>query len=1056
MEYKYRYIFSFLIVFFICAGIEGVNAQDDTTVSGVVTDAETDVTIPGVNILVQGTNTGAATNENGQYSLTVPSLQDSLVFSFVGYQTKIVPINGRTEINVELVSETVAGQEVVVVGYGTRTKETLTGSVSAVSGEKLEKVPVTNMSNTLSGRIPGIITITGSGEPGYDNTTIRIRGNQTLNNNDPLIVIDGVPSRAGGLDRLNPEDIENVSVLKDASAAIYGARAANGVILITTKRGSGGPGGPEFELKVNQGFNQPTRVPEMADAEQYMRMINEIDFYRGRELTHDEETIQFHAKPESEKTEAERWLYPDTDWFSEVMKPMSYQTKADMSLSGGNQDVTYFLSLGGLTEDGFYENSATRYNQISFRSNIDGHINDWMDIRFDVTGRFEDRNFPNRSAGQIFRMTMRGKPHLPAKWPNGLPGPDIENGTNPVTTATPETGYTDDEEYYFQSNIGITIDVPGVEGLGIRGNVTYDKWFESFKSWRKPWTLYQWERDAFEAELNAGNNPNPADFLTGAPRGFPEPQLFQRSAENYNILANLIAEYQRDIGDHTVGALVGTERMSGLTSSFNAFRRFYISDQIDELFAGGEEEKDNFGTSQYYDGPGGFPDAQVRFNFFSRLNYDYQDKYLIELVGRYDGSYIFPEGNRFGFFPGVSVGWRISQEDFFADNIGFFNDLKLRASYGQTGNDSIEPFQFVAPYGFGSGRVFGDGSIQPTISQTRTPNPDITWENANQFDVGITGSILDDHLSFEVDYYDYLRTEILWFRNASIPQTSGLSLPRENIGEVRAWGADGTVTYRNQAGNDFFYDITANFSYALNEIKYFDEPPGAEEWQQATGKRMNTGLFYIADGIYQTQEEIDNSAHWNGARPGDVIFRDVNGDGEITSDDRVRINENGTPKFTGGLEFTASYQQFDFTMLLQGAAGAVVYTQTESGEIGNFRKDFADNRWIGDLDGDGSPDRPSETDPRTWNRGDEYWASNGNTYFLQPRDYLRLKTLEIGYSMPASFLSQTGLRDMRIYANGFNLLTFSELDYLDPEAQSGGGQYYPQKRVFNVGLSVSF
>ncbi len=1029
--------------------------QNLEMVTGQVTDDE-GTALPGVNIVVKGTTTGTTSEADGSWELNVPSLQDTLVFSFVGFQRQEVPIDGRTEINVSLVPQTVSGEELVVVGYGTQEKQTLTGSVSSVGGEKLEKVPVSNMSNTLSGRIPGIITVTGSGEPGYDGTTIRIRGNQTLNNNEPLVVIDGVPSRAGGLDRLNPENIESVSVLKDASAAIYGARAANGVILITTKRGTESAGGPQFKLKLNQGFNQPTRVPEMASAEQYLRMINEIDFYRGNSLTYDEETIQNYAKPESQKTEAEKWLYPDTDWFDEVLKPMSYQTKADISVSGGNSDVSYYLSLGGLTEDGFYENSATRYNQYNFRSNIDGNISDFMDISFDVSGRLEDRNFPNRSAGSIFRFTMRGKPHLPATWPNGQPGPDIENGTNPVVAATPETGYADDERYYFQSNLGINIDIPGVEGLAVRSNLSYDKMFQSNKSWQTPWTLYQWDRSGFENALDAGNNPDPTQFLSGAPRGYPEPRLFEESAENYNILINLITEYKRDFGDHTFGALVGTERMNGETSFFNAFRRFYISNQIDQLFAGGEEEKDNNGSAFFYDGSGGFPDAQVRFNFFTRLNYDYQDKYLFEFVGRYDGSYIFPEDNRWGFFPGVSVGWRLTEEEFFSDNIGFFDDLKLRASMGQTGNDAIEPFQFMAPYGFGSGRVFGGGSIQPTVFQTRTPNPSITWEKANQFDVGLTGEVLDSRLSFEVDYFDYMRTDILWFRNASVPQTSGLSLPRENIGEVRSWGVDGTMTYRHQVGNDFFFDITANGSYALNEIEYFDEPPGAPEWQQATGNRMETGLFYIADGIYQTQEQVDNSAHWNNARPGDVIFKDINGDGEITGDDRRRINKNDTPKLTGGLEFSASYKQFDFIVFFQGAAGGVIYTQTESGEIGNFRKDFADNRWIGDLDGDGSPDRASTTDPRVWNRGEEYWAGNANTYFLEDTDYIRLKTLEVAYNLPTEFLDRVGLRDMRVYANGFNLLTFSKLDYIDPEANSGSGQYYPQKKVVNVGFSVSF
>lgn len=1022
-------------------------------VSGTITDNEGD-TLPGVNIIVQGTTTGTTSGADGSWSLNVPSLQDTLVFSFVGFQRQIVPINGRTTIDVTMQPQTVSGEELVVVGYGERTKETLTGSVSAVGGEELEKVPTSNVSNTLGGRIPGLVTVNSSGEPGYDGSTIRIRGNSTLDDdrgdgldtNAPLVVIDGVPNRSGGLERLNPENIESISVLKDATAAIYGSQAANGVILVTTKRGSELSGGPQFNLKFNQGFNQPTRIPEMADAEQYLSMLNEIDYYRGRPLSYSQEEIQKYAKPKSEKTEAERWLYPDTDWFSEVLKPMSYQTKADMSVSGGSESVQYFLSLGGLTEDGFYENSATRYNQYNFRSNVDGQINENLSLRFDISGRLEDRNFPNRSAGSIFRMTMRGKPHLPATWPNGLPGPDIENGTNPVTAATPETGYSDDERYFFQSNLGINYDIPWVEGLGVRANVSYDKNFRSQKQWRTPWTLYQWDRSAYLNELNAGNNPDPAEFQTGAPRGYAEPRLFQQSNEGHNILLNLVAEYQFDLEDHSFGFMLGTEQTRFQDNWFNAYRRYYISDQIDQLFAGGEEERDNDGSAS----------QGARLNYFTRVNYDYQDKYLFEFVGRYDGSYIFPQEGRFGFFPAFSAGWRISEESFFSDNVDFMNNLKLRASWGQTGNDRIEPFQYLAPYGFGAGRVMGGGSIQPSIYQTRVPNPEVTWEVANQLDAGIDAAFFDDKVSLTFDYYDYLREDILWWRNASVPQTSGLTLPRENIGEVRSWGYDGSITYRNNVGNEFFYDVTLNGTYALNEIKFWDEAPGAPEWQKSTGHPMFTDLYYIADGIYQNQEQIDNSPHWNGARPGDVIFKDINGDGEITADDRKRIDKTDVPKFTGGFELAGSYKAFDFTVFFQGATGAVVYTQTESGEIGNFRADFADNRWIGDLDGDGEPDRPSTTDPRVWNRGDEYWASNANTYFLEETDYVRLKTVELGYNLPDDILEKVGMRDMRIYTNAFNLLTLSKIKFMDPEAGSGSGQYYPQKRVVNVGLSVSF
>ncbi|MFH5886158.1 SusC/RagA family TonB-linked outer membrane protein [Halalkalibaculum sp. DA3122] len=1022
--------------------------QNMETVSGQVTDNEGE-TIPGVNIIVKGTTTGTTSGVDGNWELNVPSLQDTLIFSFVGFQRQEVPINGRTSIDVTLMPQTVSGEELVVVGYGEREKETLTGSVSAVGGEDLEKVPTSNVSNTLGGRIPGLVTVNSSGEPGYDGSTIRIRGNSTLDDdrgdgldtNAPLVVIDGVPNRSGGLDRLNPENIESISVLKDATAAIYGSQAANGVILVTTKRGTSLAGGPQFNLKFNQGFNQPTRIPEMADAQQYLSMLNEIDHYRGRPLSYTEDEIQRYGNPDH--PEYDPWLYPDTDWFAEVLKPMSYQTKADMSVSGGSENVSYFLSFGGLTEDGFYENSATRYNQYNFRSNIDGQINDNISLRFDVSGRLEDRNFPNRSAGSIFRFTMRGKPHLPARWPNGLPGPDIENGTNPVVAATPETGYSDDERYYFQSNLGLDVDIPGVEGLGVRANVSYDKNFQSVKNWQTPWTLYQFDSGAYQ---NAGDNADPEQFLTGAPRGFPEPRLFQESSEGYNVLLNLVAEYQRDFGDHSTSFLLGTEQTRFKSNWFNAFRRYYISDQVDQMFAGGDSEKDNDGSAS----------SGARLNYFTRVNYDYQDKYLFEFVGRYDGSYIFPEEGRFGFFPAFSAGWRISEEDFFSDNVGFINELKLRASWGQTGNDRIEPFQYLAPYGFGDGRVMGGGSIQPSVYQTRVPNPEVTWEVANQLDVGIDATMLNDNISLTFDYYDYLREDILWWRNASVPQTSGLTLPRENIGEVRSWGYDGSITYRNQVGNDFFYDVTLNGTYALNEIKFWDEAPGAPEWQQSTGHPMFTSLYYVADGIYQTQDEIDNSAHWDGARPGDVIFKDLNGDGEITADDRKRIDKTDVPKFTGGLEFSASYKNFDFIVFFQGATGGVVYTQTESGEIGNFRADFADNRWIGDLDGDGSPDRPSTTDPRTWNRGDEYWASNANTYFLEETDYIRLKTVEIGYNLPTDLLDRLGMRSMRVYTNGFNLATLSKIKFMDPEAGAGNGQYYPQKRIINVGLSVSF
>ena len=991
-------------------------------VEGTVSDQSDGQPLTGATVLVKGTAVGTATGIDGAYSLSAPSAQDTLVFSFVGYQTQEIPIDGRNEVNVALEMELLEGEEVIVVGYGTRRKETLTGSVSAVTGEALEKMPVTNTSNTLSGKLPGVVAVTSSGEPGYDGSDIRIRGNHTLNNNSPLIVIDGVPNREGGIDRLNPQDIESVSVLKDASAAIYGAQAANGVILVTTKRGN--TGAPQLSINVNQGFNQPTRIPEMADAATYLTMLNEIEMYGGRDPSFSEEVIQNY------RTGADPWLYPNTDWFAEALKPVSLQSRANLSLQGGSESIRYYLSLGGLTEDGYYRNSATRYNQYDFRSNIDGQVTENISLRFDVNGRLEDRNFPTQSADATFRMLMRGKPHLPAYWPNGLPGPDIEYGQNPVVTGTDVTGYNNDERYYLQSNLALDVTIPWVEGLSIRGSASYDKDFRSQKRWETPWTLYTWDYETYDE--------NGEPVLQAGQRGYSEPQLYQYHGEGHNILLNLITEYQADFGPHSYGVMLGAERQTFQSSFFDAFRRYYISDQIDQLFAGGEEERDNNGSA----GQG------ARQNYFTRINYDYQDKYLFEFVGRYDGSYIFPENRRYGFFPAVSAGWRISEEPFFRNNVGLFQNLKIRASWGQTGNDRINEWQYLATYGFGGGYVADVGREVKSIYQTRTPNPEVTWEVANQFDVGLEGDLLDGQLSFEVDYFDYLRTDILHYRNASVPQSTGLSLPRENIGEVASWGVDGSLTWRQQVREDFFYDVMFTGGYATNEIQFWDEPPGAPEWQRSTGAPMNTGLYYRSLGVFESWEDVEAYPHWEGARPGDIIFEDFDGDGEITADDRVRIDESGTPTFTGGLTFSTQFKQFDATIFFQGAAGAVQYVRTQSGDLGNYFAEYAENRW--------TPENPNAEHPRTFNGGEEYWMGNNNTYFLRDTDYVRLKTLQFGYTLPAALLGRFGMQNLRLYVSGFNLLTWDKLGLMDPEAREQDGTYYLQKRVYNAGVSLAF
>lgn len=1009
------------------------------TITGTVTDATTGEALPGVNITIQGTDQGTATDINGEYELTVPSLDETLVFSYIGYTRLEVSMDGRSTINASMEMETFEGEGIVVVGYGTQRKETLSGSISSVSGRELERTPVTNISNALAGQLPGIVSINTSGEPGYDDADINIRGVHTLGNNDPLVVIDGVPGRAGGLARLSSRDIQSVTILKDASAAIYGSRAANGVILITTKRGQVGQ--PQFNLDINQGFNQPTRIPEMASAGQYVEMLNELDIYRDRPLSYTQEEVQAHYNC------ADPWLNPCTDWFDEALKSTSYQREANLSVSGGSETIRYFLSFGGLSEDGYYENSATKYNQYDFRTNLDGKLSDNITLSLDITGRLEDRNFPTVGAGPTFRMLMRGKPHLPAYWPNGLPGPDIENGQNPVVTGTEETGYQNDERYFFQSNLRMQVEVPGVDGLSFTGNFAFDKMFRNDKFWSTPWTLYTWDYSSYDDQ----GNP----ILTGAQRGPTEPQLNQYDETSQDIMVNLTGNYQQDLENHSYSVLLGVEQQRFQGSNFSGFRRNFISNQVDQLFAGGEALREVSGSA--YEG--------ARMNFFSRLNYAYQDKYLLEFIGRYDGSYIFPEGERFGFFPAVSAAWRITQEPWFRDVTTFFDELKFRVSWGQTGNDRFDPdnprndeWFFMDTFGFGGGVVFDHENVS-SIYQQRVPNPNITWEVANQFDVGVEATFFNDHISTELDYFNYQRTDILHYRNASVPQSAGFSLPRENIGEVSSYGFDGSITWRDQFSQNFLIDVTMNIGYADNEIVFWDETPGVDSWQQSTGAPIGAGLFYDAIGVFETQEDVDNYPHWDGARSGDIIFRDVNEDGIISADDRIRMDKTGTPKWNGGVSISMGYKSFDFIALLQGAAGAVQYIQTESGDFGNYFKEFADERWQPDPNDPSGmaphPDYPNEG-PRAFQRTEEYWIANANTYFLRKTDYIRLKQLEVGYTLPASLTSRLGIENLRLYANGFNLLTWDNFGLMDPEARNQAGHYYPQKRVVNVGLSLSF
>lgn len=1009
-------------LFLACAMSTAIMAQS-RNVQGRIVDAKSNEPLIGVTVKEAGTSHGVVTDLDGCFTISV-SPDAKLLVSYVGYKNLQVPVKGKNKLMVHLEENSEILNDVVVVGYGVQKKATLSGAVTSVKGEDLVKAPVTNVSNGLAGRLPGVFAISNTAEPGYDGSTIRIRGVNTFGNAEPLVVVDGVPGRS--LERIDPSTIESLSVMKDASAAIYGAQAANGVIIITTKRGKQGK--PTVDFSYNYGLSRPTTVPEMCNAAEYATLLNEIDSYAGNTPRYTSDEIKKFADG------SDPWSYPNTDWFAETLKDWSPQSNTNVSVSGGTERTRYFLSMSAKTQDGFYRHSATKYKQYDLRSNFDVNLAKGLDLTANLSGRLEDRKFPTRSSENIFRMLMRSKPNMPAYWPDGTPGPDIEFGDNPVVICTDQTGYDRDKRYVLNGDFGLNIQIPYIQGLSLKLGASFDKTFRFRKIWQTPWYLYSWDGTSY------GDNGLP--LLQKGKKGYDDARLNQSSENNYNIQLSAILNYNRNFGEnHILNATLGVERIKGRGDSYEAYRRYYISTAIDELFAGGQNEINNTGSSY----------TEARLNYFGRLNYAYKQKYLAEVVWRYQGSYIFDQSNHFGFFPGASLGYVISEEDYFKKTLPFIHFAKIRASWGQTGNDLINAYQYLASYSYNNLMYITNSgaTYNQALKENVVPNKNVTWETATQENIGLDLQFLKGELAFTIDYFRNTRKDILWHRNASVPSTSGMTLPDENLGRVRNQGVDFDLSYHHRFG-DVMFNAGLNGVYAKNKILFWDEAPGAPDYQRSTGMPIGAGLVYKAAGIYQTQEEIDSDpAHWPGARPGDIKFADINGDNKLDGNDRIRYNRTSVPTFTYGINLGAQYKGFDVTALLQGAMGGVFFQSTESGDFGNFLKSFYDNRW--------TEENHSTSYPRTYNRSNEYCVNQSNTFWIHSSDYIRLKNVEVGYTLPNVLTSKIKIERLRFYINGYNLLTIAPYmkDY-DPENTSGRGYNYPLSKIINFGASITF
>jgi TonB-linked SusC/RagA family outer membrane protein len=987
--------------------------------------------LPGVSVRVKHSSQGTLTDNNGQFSLPA-AVGDTLVFNHISFVSREVTVQNHSPLEISLAPNSQNVNEVVVVGYGTQKKATLTGSISVVKGADIVKSPQPNLSNSLAGRFSGLIANNRSGEPGYDGSNIYIRGLATTGNNDVLIVVDGVPGQIGGLQRLDPNDIESVTVLKDASAAVYGSRAANGVILITTKRGKTGK--PSISYSFNQGFSSPTRLPRMADAPTYAAMMNEIQYYNNPSGG----LNQFYTDAEIQKFRdgSDPLNFPNTDWQKATLKKTARQHQHSLSVSGGSDNVRYFLSLGIIGQDGLYRDGVTSYDQYNFRSNIDADVTKRLKVGLYVSGRQEDRLFPQTNAENIFRSIYRAYPTVAAFYPNGLPTSGIENN-NPVMQVRDIGGTNRNPTQVFNGILKGSYVIPGLEGLSLDGFFSVDKSWTFGKSFSKPYIVY-----SYNEASNAYNK-----VVVGGSAGAATLTETQQNQEMR--VSNIKLNFNRQFGQHHVDAFVAYEQSKTVMDSLSAARLNFPSPQTPELSQGGPAatDKDNSGKSYLF----------TRKSYIGRIAYNYAEKYLLEMQARIDGSSTFPPGKQYGFFPSVSAGWRISQEDWFRP-VSFINDLKLRASYGTLGNDNVGLFQYFNNYSFNNQYVVGtSNAIHAGIDITKLRNPNITWETSKKLDIGLNAIFLKN-FSLEFIYFQQKRADILTQRNASIPQSSGIVnpygsdplVPAENIGKVNSNGIEASLGYSNTTASGFGYRINGNFTYAKSKIIFIDEAAGTLAYQQQTGLPLNTSLLYEVIGIFRTADDLNKYPHLPGNQPGDLIYRDYNGDGQITADDQTRSKYGNIPEITYGAVLGADYKGIDLSVVLAGQTNVSQYVLPESGTVGNFYSSWADNRW--------SPTNTAGTYPRADDRASA--SINGglykNNFWLNNASFFRLKNVELGYTINADILSRIRIAGLRVYANAFNLFTISPVKDYDPEGVQGSGQFYPQQRIVNVGVNVKF
>jgi len=1026
------------VTIFTLINLSGIYAQ--RIITGTVADSKGEALI-GVSVSLSGTTTGTSTKLDGSYEISATSANPVLDFSYLGYKKQSITVGNRNVINVVMEEDMLGLDEVVVVAYGTQKKGHQTGAISSLNTTELTKAPMQNVSNMLTGKLSGLTSIQTSGKPGADGTSLYIRGlNSFSGSNGPMIIVDGVPRT---MDFLNPNDVESVVILKDASASIYGVQGANGVILITTKSGSSGAAKISYDGSYTA--TQNTAMPKLLNAVDYMYWHNKARDMDGLTplWTADIQNRVMTNDPES--------IWGQTDWLEKIFRTGQTQ-QHNISASGSTDKVKYYTSAGIMDQEGTLIN--TSFRRFNVRTNLDIQVAKNLRFVTNLAGYRTDRNWPGTDIsiqGEFnpVRQAINSIPILKSEF-KGLPtawngSTYLVNGYAPLNNS----GFKRQNRWHLDTNYKLEYDFSGLSNIfkGLKASIfaayNYEQTTDS--NYDRYYQLYYVNRYLDEGIAGASGY-NPGNTYT------------KSSSWGDDWMLRPQIDYSREFGKHFLSATFLFEERRGFSSTMTGVKKGYYSDDPVDISLG-TESVDVPVTGSY--GHSG------QKSYVGRLNYAFSNKYLLEFLFRSDGSYRFAPENRWGFFPSASLGWVMSEENFFINALPKIEYLKLRASYGQAGKDNVpSDFMYNSSYALANNSmVFGNKPIVQFYTTNAYVYRYLTWSTTHSFNLGLDLNMFRGKFGMELDLFYKLTANILENVGANFPSSMGGYFPSiENSGKVENKGFEITLKHNNKINSDWSYGLNGNFSFARNKVLHRAMSDNHPNYRPEVGASMNARYGYIALGFFQNQEEINQypAAPSGMIRLGDLKYKDINGDGMINSQhDYVKTGYGDIPEINFALNMDVSYKNFYASLLWQG----VTHTDYELSGVYNsgvtsttvYTSSFAEwgNSPYYLIEGAWTPENTNAKFPRlsTLANGNNAWRSS---WWVVNGEYIRLKNANIGYNVPAKALQKTPFSGVKIYVAGTNLLTFSHFKYVDPESPSVSNGYYPQQKTYSVGASITF